>query len=110
LVGLYWNLGGIPPGYQYDLSLYRELYSINKKQLQERIYNKWRDYQIDILKELIKDIKDFIPTDSQTNSKGGFRKTKYSVSCSTFYKFKNINENGRSVWNEDHFEFLVASI
>lgn len=76
-----------------DPSLYRELYSINKKQLQERIYNKWGDYQIDISKELIKDIKDFIPTDSQTNSKGGFRRTKNSVSCNTFYKFKNINEN-----------------
>ena len=76
-----------------DPNLYRELYSINKKQLQDRIYNKWGDYQIDISKELIKDIKDFIPTGSQANAKGGFRRTKISFSCNTFYRFKNINEN-----------------
>ena len=34
------------------------------------------DYQIGISKELIKYIKDFAPTNSQVNSKGGFRRKK----------------------------------
>ena len=51
------------------------------------------DYQIGISKELIKYIKDFAPTNSQVNSKGGFRRKKNSISCNRFYKFKNIDEN-----------------
>lgn len=86
-----------------DPNLYRELYSINKKQLQDRIYNKWGDYQIDVSKDLIKDIKEFIPTDSQNNSKGGFRRTKNSIPCNTFYKFKNIDENDRIKMKNSHF-------
>jgi len=86
-----------------DPNLYRELYSINKKQLQDRIYNKWGDYQIDVSKDLIKDIKEFTPTDSQINSKGGFRRTKNSIPCNTFYKFKNIDENDRIKMKNSHF-------
>ena len=86
-----------------DPNLYRELYSINKKQLQDRIYNKWGDYQIDVSKDLIKDIKEFTPTDSQINSKGGFRRTKNSIPCNTFYKFKNIDENDRIKMENSHF-------
>ena len=38
-------------------NLYSEFYSINKKQLSERIFNKWGDYKIDVQKDLIKDIE-----------------------------------------------------
>ena len=61
-----------------------ELYSINKKKIQDRIYNKWSGYQIDISKDLIKDIEDFIPTSNQKNQRGGFRKTKNSVPAEHF--------------------------
>lgn len=75
-----------------DPQLYRELYSINKKQLQDRIYNKWGDYQINISNDLVKDIEDFVPTTNQTNLRGGFRKTKNSIPTGTFYKFRNLSE------------------
>ena len=76
-----------------DPNLYRQLYSINKKQLQERVYNKWGDYQINISKNLLKDVEEFSSINSQNNSCGGFRKSKNSVPLDTFYKFKNIDNN-----------------
>lgn len=74
-----------------DPALYRQLYSINKSQLQDRIYNKWGDYQIDIQKNLLKDIEEFTSTTAKNNLRGGFRRTKNSEPVGTFYKFKNIN-------------------
>ena len=76
-----------------DPNLYRELYAINKNQLAERFFNKWGDYKIDIKKEYIKDIEQFVSINSQKNTKGGFRTTKNHISTGTFYKFKNINDN-----------------
>ena len=69
-----------------DPQLYRELYSINKRQLQDRIYNKLGDYQIDISKDLLKDIEDFIPSNSQANAKGGFRGQKILFHVEHFTK------------------------
>ena len=52
-----------------DPNLYRELYAINKSQLAERFFNKWGDYKIDIKKEYIKDIEQFVSINSQKKLK-----------------------------------------
>ena len=74
-----------------DPNLYREIYSINKKQLSERIFNKWGDYKIDIREDLVKDIEQFTSVNSN-DSRGGFRITKNKIPTNTFYKFRNIQE------------------
>ena len=80
-----------------DPNLYRELYSINKKQLQDRIYNKWGHYQIDIYRDLANDIETFVLTNNQSSSRSGFRRTKNEVPTGTFYKFKNIDEKNKII-------------
>ena len=52
-----------------DPNLYREIYSINKRQLSERIFNKWGDYKIDVKNDLINDIEQFTPINYQKNSR-----------------------------------------
>ena len=42
-----------------DPELFKELQSINKKQTQERNYNHWGDFKIDINKDFIDDINNF---------------------------------------------------
>ena len=42
-----------------DPALFKELYAINKKQSEERNYNRWANYKIDINPELINDINNF---------------------------------------------------
>jgi len=75
-----------------DPKLYKEIYEVNKKQISERVFNKWGDYKIDIQKDLINDIENFLPMNSKANSKGGFRTTKNHRPTGTFYKFQNIRE------------------
>lgn len=71
-----------------DMDLFREIYSINKKQKAERNYNKWGDFKIDIKQEFIKDIQEFNSIGNGNNSRGGFRKSKNHKETNLFYQFK----------------------
>lgn len=94
-----------------DPNLYREIYSINKRQLSERIFNKWGDYKIDVKNDLINDIEQFTPINSQKNSRGGFRTTKNHIPTGTFYKFRNINEgNNINQNNNIHFQQKISQL
>ena len=84
-----------------DPNLFREIYSINKKQKAERNYNKWGDFKIDIKNDLIKDIKEFSSISMAKNNRGGFRKTKNHIPTNIFYQFQgrpiqNMNRIGNN--------------
>ena len=77
-----------------DPNLFRELYSINKKQKAERNYNRWADFKIDIKREFINDIKEFNSINIGKNNRGGFRRTKNHNPSNLFYQFQGrINQN-----------------
>ena len=90
-----------------DPNLYRQLYSINKKQLEDRVYNKLGDYQLDISKNLVKDIEDFSSINTQNNFRGSFRRTKNSIPTETFYKFRNVDE--QEIQNRKKIEIIKSN-
>lgn len=88
-----------------DPNLFRELYSINKRQKAERNYNRWADFKIDIKREFINDIKEFNSNNNEKNNRGGFRRTKNHNPSNIFYQFKgrlNQNQNNLNLRNQNY--------
>lgn len=71
-----------------DPNLFHEIYAINKRQKAERNFNKWKDFRIDIKKDLIKDINEFTTISNKNNNNGVFRKTKNHNQTNIFYQFR----------------------
>lgn len=85
-----------------DPNLFREIYSINKKQKAERNYNKWGDFKIDINRDLIKDIQEFNSIGNTSNNRGGFRRMKNHMETNLFYQFKGkVNNNPNRIKNNN---------
>ena len=88
-----------------DPNLFRELYSINKRQKAERNYNRWADFKIDIKREFINDIKEFNSINNGKNNRGGFRRTKNHNPSNLFYQFQgriNQNQNNLNLRNQNY--------
>ena len=85
-----------------DPNLFRQLYSLNKKQKAEMNFNKWADFKIDIKQEYIRDIKEFSSINAGKNNRGGFRRTKNHNPSNLFYQFQGrINQNNLNNRNEN---------
>jgi hypothetical protein len=69
-------------------NLFKELYSINKKQNEEKNYNKWSNFKIDIAPEFINDINEFKSLNSGSKNYGGFKFSKNHVPTNIFYQFQ----------------------
>ena len=74
---------------------------MNKKQKEERNFNKWSDFKIEIRQDLIRDINDFSAIAKGNNNRGGFRKSKNHISTNIFdYNIKPNNYINRIYMNE----------
>lgn len=69
-------------------NLFKELYSINKRQNEEKNYNKWGNFRIDINPELVNDINEFKSLNNGHKNYGGFKLTKNHEPTNVFYQFK----------------------
>lgn len=76
-----------------DPELFKELYSINKKQIQERCFNNWGNFKIDIAQDYIDDINNFKSISNDNKNYGGFRRYKNHQLTNIFYQFKGNQEN-----------------
>ena len=85
-----------------DPSLLKELYSINKKQNEERNYNRWADFKIDISPELINDVNEFKSINNTKNNYGGFKLSKNRQPTNLFYQFQGNRIQDINKINEEH--------
>ena len=75
-----------------DPPLFKSLYAIQKKQMIEKTYNMWQNYQLSIKNELINDIKNFYPINCNKGKQGGFKTVKNHQSTGVFLN-SNQNQN-----------------
>ena len=69
-----------------DQTLYNNFYEIYKNELNKRQYNRWSEYNIEIKRDIINDINNFIPVNLNNKSTGVFRLNKNHSSTNFFYK------------------------
>ena len=91
-----------------DQSLYRSFYASYK--IQQRSYNKWRDFNIEINRNLLNDVNDFVPIDSNGKSKGGFRLFKNHSSTNVFTKNNNNLINNYNIPNKNLINIKLSSM
>lgn len=69
-----------------DHDLFKQFYAIQKKQTLEKAYSSWKPYKIDISKNLLPDIENYISTGNESSKRsGGFHLTKNKKPSNTFY-------------------------
>ena len=77
--------------------LYHEFYNSYKEEIQKRNYKKWSGYNVEISNDLINDVKNFVPVNSNDKNKGGFRQFKNKQSTNFFNQIHNINQQNNRV-------------
>ena len=81
--------------------LFKELYSINKKQKQERFFNSWGNFIIDIDKDYINDLNNFNSISNENKNYGGFRRYKNHQFTNIFYQYKGNQKLGLNQVNSN---------
>ena len=77
-----------------DPELFAKLYSINKSQNNEKQYNNWSNFKVEVNNEILNDIKNFKSISNNTNNYGGFKRSKNHKKKDLFHQFRgNINNN-----------------
>ena len=72
--------------------LFAKLYSINKSQINEKQYNNWSDFKIEVNNGILNDIKNF--KSISNNNYGGFKRSKNHKQTNLFHQFRgSINNN-----------------
>jgi len=89
-----------------DPSLYNNFYEIYKNELNKRQYNKWSEYNIEIKRDIINDINNFMPVNLNTKSSGGFRLNKNHQSTNVFYKNIVPNQISNNLQNMNEGQIL----
>ena len=77
-----------------DPELFAKLYSINKSQNNEKQYNNWSNFKVEVNNEILDDIKNFTSISNNSNNYGGFKRSKNHRQTDLFHQFRgNINNN-----------------
>ena len=92
-----------------DSDLYKNIYNEYKAEVQKRKHNKRGDYNIYVKKDLINDVRQYIPLSNNTNSQRGFRLYKNHNPTGVFKQFKNINQNQINHQQQNHINATTTS-
>ena len=86
-----------------DPALFKSLYTTQKKQMIEKTYSMWQNYQLSIKNDLINDIKNFYPINYNKGKQGGFKTTKNHQSTGVFL---NTNQNQNRIGEQNMLNIL----
>ena len=82
-----------------DPGLYHQFYESYKNELNKRKYNKWSEYSLEVKKDIVKDINDFMPVNYNKKNTGGFRLNKNHRATNIFSKNNVLPQQNNNIQN-----------
>ncbi len=82
-----------------DPGLYHEFYELYKNELNKKKYNKWSEYSLEVKKDIVKDINDFMPVNYNNKNTGGFRLSKNHRTTNVFSKNNILLQPNKNIQN-----------
>ena len=72
---------------------------IVQKWIKKKNYNKWPEYSLEVKKDIVKDINDFIPVNYNNKNTGGFRLNKNHRATNVFSKNNILLQPNKNIQN-----------
>lgn len=80
-----------------DPPLYCDFYNTYKEVILKRAYKEWSDYNVEITNDIINDIKNFVPVNSNNKNSRSFRLSKNHKSTNIFNQILGVNQHNEGI-------------